>query len=162
MVACLLLVAWGAACAVAEETRSETFTTSDGVKLHYLEAGSGPAIVFVPGWTMPAWIWEKQIQHFSEHYHVIALDPRSQGESEKAPEGNYTERRAKDIQELILHCKPGPVVLVGWSLAVPEVLSYAEQFGGADVRGYVLVDGITWQCTLRFAASCTCCAQIVP
>jgi len=145
MLVCLLLVAWGAACATAAETRSGTFTTSDGVKLHYLEAGKGPAIVFVPGWTMPAWIWENQIQHFSEHYHVIALDPRSQGESEKAPEGNYMERRAKDIQELIENRKLAPVVLVGWSLAVPELLSYAEQFGGGNVRGYVLVDGITWE-----------------
>jgi non-heme chloroperoxidase len=145
MLVCLLLVAWGAACATAAETRSGTFTTSDGVKLHYLEAGTGPAIVFVPGWTMPAWIWEGQIQHFSGHYHVIALDPRSQGESEKAAEGNYMERRAKDILELIENRKLEPVVLVGWSLAVAEVLSYAEQFGGTHVRGYVLVDGITWE-----------------
>jgi len=40
------------------EAKSGFFTTSDGVKLHYLEAGQGPAIVFVPGWTMPGWIWE--------------------------------------------------------------------------------------------------------
>ncbi len=145
MLVCLLLLTWGASCAVAAETRSGTFTTSDGVKLHYLEAGNGPAIIFVPGWTMPAWIWEKQIQHFSEHYHVIALDPRSQGESEKAAEGNYFERRAKDIDELIENRKLAPAVLVGWSLAVTEVLSYAEQFGGAGVRGYVLVDGLAWE-----------------
>jgi non-heme chloroperoxidase len=134
-----------AMCANAAKVESGTFTTSDGVKLHYLEAGKGPAIVFVPGWTMPAWIWEGQIQHFSEHYHVVALDPRSQGESEKAAEGNYIERRAQDIHELIESRKLGPVVLVGWSLAVAEVLSYAEQFGGANVRGYVLVDGLAWE-----------------
>lgn len=134
-----------AMCANAAKVESGTFTTSDGVKLHYLEAGKGPAIVFVPGWTMPAWIWEGQIQHFAEHYHVIALDPRSQGESEKAAEGNYIERRAQDIQELIESRKLAPVVLVGWSLAVAEVLSYAEQFGGANVRGYVLVDGLAWE-----------------
>ena len=134
-----------AMCANAAKVESATFTTSDGVKLHYLEAGKGPAIVFVPGWTMPAWIWEGQIQHFAEHYHVIALDPRSQGESEKAAEGNYIERRAQDIQELIESRKLAPVVLVGWSLAVAEVLSYAEQFGGANVRGYVLVDGLAWE-----------------
>jgi microsomal epoxide hydrolase len=76
---------------------------------------------------------------------VVALDPRSQGESEKAAEGNYIERRAQDIQELIENRKLAPVVLVGWSLAVAEVLSYAEQFGGANVRGYVLVDGLVWE-----------------
>ena len=31
------------------------FTTSDSVRLHYIEAGAPdlPTIVFVPGWTMP-------------------------------------------------------------------------------------------------------------
>lgn len=40
------------------EFPSRHFRTSDGVELHYLEAGSGPTLVFVPGWTMPADIWE--------------------------------------------------------------------------------------------------------
>ena len=36
------------------EFRSSHFQTSDGVELHYLEAGSGPTLVFVPGWTLGA------------------------------------------------------------------------------------------------------------
>ena len=53
-------------------TESHFFTTSDGVRLHYLEAGPRTAhtIVFVPGWTMPAWIWAPQIAAFSHAYHV--------------------------------------------------------------------------------------------
>ena len=128
----------------ASEAASGFFTTSDGVKLHYLEAGKGPAIVFVPGWSMPAWIWGPQIEHFSAHFHVIALDPRAQGDSDKVDFGNYPERRARDIKELVEHLHLAPAVLVGWSLAVPELLTYAEQFGGDTVRGYVLVDGFAW------------------
>lgn len=126
------------------EAKSGFFTTSDGVKLHYLEAGHGPAIVFVPGWTMPGWIWEPQIRHFAEHFHVVALDPRSQGDSEKTLSGNDAPRRARDVKELIDALHLAPAVLVGWSLAVPELLTYAEQFGGESVRGYVLVDGFAW------------------
>ena len=33
---------------------SEHFTTSDGAKLHYLDQGTGPPIVLLPGWTQPA------------------------------------------------------------------------------------------------------------
>jgi microsomal epoxide hydrolase len=73
------------------------FKTSDGIRLHYLEAGSGPSIVFEAGWSMPAWIWDPQIRHFAEHYHVIALDPRSQGDSDKPPSSNYPARCAQDI-----------------------------------------------------------------
>src|SRR5579872_4625152 len=91
---------------------SEFFKTSDGVRLHYLEAGSGSVIVFVPGWTMPAEIWRPQIVGLSKNYRVIALDPRSQGDSEKTPEGNFPERRAQDIRDLIETLRLSPVVLV--------------------------------------------------
>ena len=33
---------------------SAYFETNDGVRLHYLEAGTGPALVILPGWTQPA------------------------------------------------------------------------------------------------------------
>ena len=59
-----------------DEFKSAHFVTSDGVRLHYLDAGSGPPLVFVPGWTMPAWIWEPQLSHFSASHRVVALDPR--------------------------------------------------------------------------------------
>ena len=58
------------------------FVTSDGVRLHYLRGGSGPTIVFLPGWTMPADIWEPQLRYFSHPHRVVGVDPRSQGASE--------------------------------------------------------------------------------
>jgi non-heme chloroperoxidase len=120
--------------------KNEFFTTSDGVKLHYLESGVGPTIVFVPGWTMPAEIWQPQIEYFSKHYHVVALDPRSQGESDKPAEGNYPGRRAQDYKELIDHLGDSPVILVGWSLAVHEALTYVQMFGTYKLNALVLVD----------------------
>jgi non-heme chloroperoxidase len=129
-----------AACAQAAP-KSRFFTTSDGVRIHYLEAGKGPAIVFIPGWQMPGWIWEKQIAHFSARYHVVAVDPRSQGESGKPADGNYPERRARDYKELVDHLKLAPAVLVGWSMGVPEIMAYVDQFGAGDLGGVVLVDG---------------------
>jgi len=50
------------------EFQSGRFLTSDGVELHYLEAGSGPTPVFVPGWTMPAEIWEPQLDHVQQQH----------------------------------------------------------------------------------------------
>lgn len=127
--------------AAGPKVKSSFFTTSDGVRLHYLDAGSGPAIVFVPGWTMPAEIWEPQIRGLSGRYRVVALDPRSQGESAQTTEGHYPERRAQDIKELIEHLNLAPAVLVGWSLGVPEALTYVEQFGTTSLHALVLVDG---------------------
>ena len=41
----------------------------------------GVSILFVPGWTMPAWIYQKQLDGLSKTRRVVAMDPRSQGES---------------------------------------------------------------------------------
>jgi len=116
------------------------FTTSDQVRLHYLEAGSGPTIVFIPGWTMPAHIWKFQLQYFSKLYRTISLDPRSQGDSEKPGHGNYPERREQDIRELIEHLGDAPVVAVGWSTGMTELLTYVDLFGTRSVSAFVLVD----------------------
>lgn len=67
--------------------KSDHFKTSDGVALHSLEAGSSPTLVFVPRWTLPAWIWDAQLEHFAGSYGVVALDPRRQGRSQKPTHG---------------------------------------------------------------------------
>ncbi len=136
----VLLLTAAVSAGTVPDVKDGYFTTSDGVRLHYLEAGNGPPIVFVPGWTNPAWIWERQIDHFSKSFHVVALDPRSQGESEQVTEGLYAERRSEDIKELMEHLQLPPAVLVGFSMGVAEVLSYVDQFGTMALRGVVLVD----------------------
>jgi non-heme chloroperoxidase len=127
--------------AQAQTTKSDFFKTSDGVRIHYLEAGSGRPIVFIPGWTMPAWIWQKQIDEFSKKYHVVAVDPRSQGESDKPTYGHLPETRARDYEELVDHLGLKQPVLVGWSMGCGELMKYVEQFGTDNVSGFVLVDG---------------------
>jgi microsomal epoxide hydrolase len=124
----------------AAAVKDGSFSTSDGVRIHYLESGKGPTILFVPGWTMPAEIWQPQIEYFSKNYHVVAVDPRSQGASDKPADGNYPGRRAQDYKELIDHLGGAPVVMVGWSLAVHEALTFVEMFGTHPLSGLVLVD----------------------
>jgi non-heme chloroperoxidase len=122
------------------EIEHRFFRTSDNVQLHYLEAGNGQTLVFVPGWLMPAEIWEPQIRYFSQRFHVIALDPRSQGKSETAKTGHEPDTRARDIKELIDNLKVDSVVLVGWSLGVLESLAYIKSFGTRRLDALVLVD----------------------
>ena len=142
IVLCLVWASGVAAQSTAATTKSDFFKTSDGIRIHYLEAGSGQAIVFIPGWTMPAWIWQKQIDEFSKRYHVIAVDPRSQGESDQPTYGHMPETRSRDYKELVDHLALKQPVLVGWSMACAELVKYAEQFGTDNVGGMVLVDGL--------------------
>lgn len=133
---------WGAAARAAIPMQSRFFTSSDGVHLHYLEAGARneQTIVFVPGWTMPAWIWDQQISAFAQSYHVVAFDPRGQGESEIARAGYVPGRRGQDIGELIALLGPRPVLVVAWSLGVLDTLAYVKTSGDAHIAGLVLVD----------------------
>jgi microsomal epoxide hydrolase len=118
------------------------FLTSDGVRLHYLEAGPPHAhtLVFVPGWAMPAWIWMPQILAFSRRYHVVALDPRGQGDSAVPAEGYEPLRRGQDIADLVRQIGARQVVMVGWSLGVLDTLAYIHVAGDRALAGLVLVD----------------------
>ena len=138
----LLLLVQAATAGNPSPPQSGFFTTSDGVRLHYLQAGQGRSILFVPGWTMPAWIWEHQIAHFSRHYRVVAFDSRSHGNSERVTEGHYPNRLARDIRELTQHMELPPTVLVGWSMGALQVLTAVEQFGTGWLSAVVLVDEV--------------------
>ena len=140
---CPDLAAAGSPRRQSDRGQDRYFVTSDGVRLHYLEAGPRPGhtIVFVPGWTMPAWIWAPQIQAFAQRYHVVAFDPRGQGDSDAPPSG-YEPRpprpghRRTDRQP----GRPCRSLLVGWSLGVLDTLAYVHRHGDQKVAGLVLVD----------------------
>ncbi|RPJ47975.1 MAG: alpha/beta hydrolase [Betaproteobacteria bacterium] len=150
----LLACAWafsavpaGAASAIDTRINSTRFVTSDGVRLHVLEAcpqgitaqdTPAPVIAFVPGWSMPAAIWREQLLTLGTTYCVAALDPRGQGESEIAGTGYTIERRAADVCEFI--ARYPRVVLVGWSLGALEALQCIHRHGHAALAALVLVD----------------------
>jgi non-heme chloroperoxidase len=116
------------------------FVTSDNVRLHYLTVGQGEALIFIPGWTMPAEIWEMQIEYFSKNHLVIALDPRAQGKSQKATDGLSLIREATDIKELIDHLRLSSYYLIGWSFAGPVLCSSLELFNNSSTKGIIIVD----------------------
>jgi N-formylmaleamate deformylase len=63
----------------------------DGIRLHYLEYGSGPLpLVIVPGITSPAISWEFVALPLSGSFRVIVLDVRGRGLSDPAGPGGYS------------------------------------------------------------------------
>jgi non-heme chloroperoxidase len=129
-------------CATHITRRS--FQTSDGVTLSVLEAGlehakdSNLTLALIPGWSMPAVIWQNQLEQFGRRYHTLALDPRGQGESALPADGFTAERRAADLQEFLAPLSN--VLLIGWSLGAIESLQYVHMFGAERLAGMVLVD----------------------
>ena len=125
----------------ADSGRDRSFITSDGLRLHYLEAGTGPmTLVFIPGWLMPARIFDQQLSDLSRDYRVLVLDPRGQGQSKAQTHQLDAGSRARDIDELLRHAQVKDHVLVGWSLGVMEVLEHSVRHRRGDLRALVLVD----------------------
>jgi microsomal epoxide hydrolase len=116
----------------------------DGVHIHYLAAGpenASKTLLLIPGWTISAAIWNKQIDYFAARgYRVIAMNPRSQGGSTVVTTGNAPENRASDIDHLISQLKLRNVVMVGWSQGAQDVCAYVSRFGTDALNGLVLVD----------------------
>jgi non-heme chloroperoxidase len=141
LVAAVFSLAALGSLASAVSASEHHFTTSDGARLHYTEAGKGAhTLVFVPGWLMPAAIFEKQIEALSREFRVIAFDPRAHGKSQVHP-GPYTpERRSRDLHELLHETKTDSCILAGWSLGVMEVLDYIAKHHPKNVRGLILID----------------------
>jgi len=116
---------------------------ADGVSLRVIESGnpnSGPALVFIPGWSAGADIWHRQIDTFAKTHRVIAFDPRSEGESTKTTSGNTPENRAQDLHALLERVDVRRPVLIGWSQGVQDVAAYVERYGTKELAGIALVD----------------------
>lgn len=128
----------------ATEIARRSLQTSDGVRLSVLETGRehaadpSPKITFIPGWSMPGALWQRQLEALGERYHALALDPRGQGESQVPSFGYSAERRARDLHEFLSPL--ANVILVGWSLGAIEALQYVYMFGTGRLAGLVLVD----------------------
>lgn len=129
--------AWAQGGAAAQH---RYFETSDHVRLHYIEAGRGRPIILVPGWTMPAWIWQRQIDDLARSWRVIALDPRGQGDSAIPATGYEPHRRGADIAELVGRLGPEKPLVIAWSLGVLDTLAYIHDSGDGAIAGMVLVD----------------------
>ncbi len=144
LLSCLLLCAALLSVPVTVRAAERFVTTSDGVRLHVSDLGvaksGSPVLLFVPGWTMPGWIFQPQIQEFSKHYRVIVFDPRGQGQSDVPVSGYTYARRGADIGEVINQLGLQRVVLIGWSLGVLDSLAYVHATGDAALAGLVLID----------------------
>lgn len=117
------------------------FMSRDGLRLHYLEAGSGSrTIVFIPGWLMPAEVFRYQLEGLGQDFHVLAFDPRSQGKSQVSDGSHAPEVRMDDMEDFLHAADLHDFVLAGWSLGVLEVLDFIAHKPQMGLKGLILID----------------------
>ncbi len=117
-----------------------SFTTSDGVKLSYWEAGKGEPLVFVPGWSANGAMYFYVMYLLKDHYHVYVLEPRNQGLSQRVSYGATIPRFAQDLHQFLDHIDAKKVNLCGWSMGASVIWSYVDLFGEANIKKLAFVD----------------------
>jgi len=93
-------------------------TTSDGVKLHYEETGTGFPVLFVHEFAGDQTSWEPQVRAFSRQYRCITYNARGYPPSD-VPEdpGRYAQDRAvADAHDVLVHLGIGQAHIVGLSM----------------------------------------------
>jgi pimeloyl-ACP methyl ester carboxylesterase len=121
------------------------FTTSDGIKIHYMQLGnSGSHVILIHGYTGSAegnWFRNGIAELLAANHRVVALDCRNHGRSDKpVPNG---PGRAEDVIELMDHLKIQKAHIHGYSMGggiTGQLLaSHPERFitaafGGSGVQ----------------------------
>jgi pimeloyl-ACP methyl ester carboxylesterase len=54
-----------------------------GINIHYVEGGSGDAVLLVPGWPQSWYAWRHVMPALANNYRVIAIDPPGLGGSDR-------------------------------------------------------------------------------
>jgi pimeloyl-ACP methyl ester carboxylesterase len=120
---------------------------STGLRIHYRIIGKGPIdMVFVPGWTNPLEIYQKQFDYFRDKARCIYIDVPGQGLSD-APEGiQYTMGLMADaIYDVIRKEGVHKFVGVGFSMG-PVPLGQFEKKHPGMITKLVNIEGnyIPW------------------
>jgi pimeloyl-ACP methyl ester carboxylesterase len=115
----------------------ERVQATDGAQISYTQSGDGPPLVLVHGITETHRAWDPIVPALNEHWHVVALDLRGHGDSDrKDPYDPVT--LADDVAAVVAATGIDAPMLVGHSLGGVIVSAY----GGAKhpARAIVNVD----------------------
>jgi pimeloyl-ACP methyl ester carboxylesterase/DNA-binding CsgD family transcriptional regulator len=115
------------------QQRIRYLRTSDGVKLAWAEAGSGPVLVKAANWLTHLqydWespVWQHWLRFLTGHFRLVRYDERGCGMTDWEVHDLSVERWTDDLELVIETAAPaGPVALLGMSQ------------GGAACLGYVV------------------------
>lgn len=102
--------------------------------LHYVHGGQGQPLVLLPGWPETWWAYHKIMPLLAPHYHVIAVDIRGMGSSDKPETGYDKKNMATDIHELIQALGYTQVSVAGHDIGAHVAFSFAANFRQATAK----------------------------
>jgi pimeloyl-ACP methyl ester carboxylesterase len=111
----------------------------DGIKLHYLTAGHGPALVLLHGYAETALMWKPIIPALASRFTVIVPDLPGIGDSAIPASGLDMNTAATRMHALVRSLGVEKAEVIGHDIGLMVAYAYAAQFP-AEVTKLVLMD----------------------
>jgi pimeloyl-ACP methyl ester carboxylesterase len=111
----------------------------DGVKLHYLTAGSGTPLILLHGYAETSRMWRAIIPALAQRFTVIAPDLPGIGDSDIPADGLDMKSAAIRIHDLAKSLGVQQAEVVGHDIGLMVAYAYAAQWA-AEVTKLVLMD----------------------
>jgi pimeloyl-ACP methyl ester carboxylesterase len=105
--------------------QSMPWTEVGSTDIHYVEAGSGPPLVFLHGFGSCAEAWHQQAAAFAPRFRVIAYDSVNHGHSSSSPRGDAEPDRADELDGFLAALGIERPILAGNSMGALTVLRWA-------------------------------------
>ena len=115
------------------------FATVGGIKIHYLSAGHGPAVVLLHGYAETSRMWRPLIPKLTDRFTVIAPDLPGIGESEIPKDGLDMKTAAVRMHALAKSLGITKARVVGHDIGLMVAYAYAAQFPD-EVEKLVVMD----------------------
>lgn len=111
----------------------------NGVSLHYVSGGQGEPLVLIPGWPETWWAYHQVMPLLAAAYHVMVVDIRGMGSSDKPVAGYEKKNMAKDIYALTQQLNYEKIHICGHDIGAHVAFSFAANYPEA-VRNLILLD----------------------
>jgi pimeloyl-ACP methyl ester carboxylesterase len=85
----------------------------NGIKQHYVKAGSGPAVMLLHGWPQTWYEWRHVIERLAGNFTVVAPDLRGFGYTSKPASGYDAATIASDLAALTAHLGFKDITVIG-------------------------------------------------
>ena len=121
---------------------TDRFVTANGMRFHYLDWGdqSNPPMLLLHGFAQTCHAWDFIALSLSDRFRVIALDQRGHGDSDWAPNGDYSpETQQIDIHGVVEALDLNEFVMMGLSMGGVNSFTYVANHP-ERVRALVIVD----------------------